>query len=85
MPCISDTLCVGDKTSAANKNRLTDVPLPELSTTQENHEKNSREPALLENKFLQNVIQQDISSHTTQHNVSVYFFFPLAEPGEVAN
>lgn len=55
MSCISDTVCIGDKISAGNKNRLTDVSLQELCTTQENYEKSSHVPALLENKFLENV------------------------------
>jgi arabidopsis histidine kinase 2/3/4 (cytokinin receptor) len=82
--CISDTLCVGDKTSAGNKNGLRDASLQELHTTQDTCDKNSRAPALMENKFLQNVIQ-DISSDTTQHNVSVSFPSPLSKPCEVAN
>lgn len=69
--CISDTPCVGDKVSAGNKNKLTDVCLPELCTTQEKYDKDSRAPALLENKFSQ--------------NVSISFFFLLYESGKVAN
>ncbi|KAL6883401.1 hypothetical protein ACP4OV_010815 [Aristida adscensionis] len=65
---LSDSLCIGDKISRGKKNWLKDAIIQEFCTIQDNSDRNSHAPALLENKFLQNVIEQEISS-TTQCNM----------------
>ncbi|XP_062204992.1 probable histidine kinase 5 isoform X3 [Phragmites australis] len=67
LPCISDTLCIGDKASGGKQNWLKDVILQEFCTVQDKYDRNSHTPALLENKFLQNIIKQ--SSPITQCNL----------------
>lgn len=70
MPYISDTHCIKHKPSGGKKSWLKDVILQEYCTIEDKYDKNKHVPALLENKLLQNVIQQDIGSCTTQCNVS---------------
>jgi histidine kinase 2/3/4 (cytokinin receptor) len=65
--CIPDTLCIRDKVSDGKQNWLKDAVLQQFCTVQDKYGVNSPAPAILEDKFLQNVIQEGISS-TTQGN-----------------
>jgi histidine kinase 2/3/4 (cytokinin receptor) len=74
--CIPDTLCIRDKVSDGKQNWLKDAVLQQFCTVQDKYGVNSPAPAILEDKFLQNVIQEGISS-TTQGNVSFSIYFLL--------
>ncbi|OEL22625.1 putative histidine kinase 5 [Dichanthelium oligosanthes] len=76
MSCIPDTLCIWDKISDGKQNWLKDAILQQFCTMQDKYGVNSQATVVLEDKFLQNVIQEDISS-TTQGNVSCFILFPL--------
>lgn len=81
---ISDTHCIKNKPSGGKKNWLKDVIIQEYCTMEDKYDKNNYVPALVENKLLQNVIQ-DIGSPTTQCNVSVSCFFFLLDELGVSN
>ncbi|TKV94121.1 hypothetical protein SEVIR_9G272800v4 [Setaria viridis] len=68
MSCIPDSLCIRDKIYDGKQNWLKDAILQQFCTVQDKYGVNSHAPAVLEAKFLQNVIQEDISS-TTQGNL----------------
>jgi histidine kinase 2/3/4 (cytokinin receptor) len=76
MSCIRNSLAIRDMIYDAKQNWLKDAILQQFCTVQDKYGVNSHAPAVLEAKFLQNVIQEDISS-TTQGNVSVSFYFLL--------
>jgi len=79
--CIPDTLCIRDKISDGKQNWLKDAILQKFCRVQDKYGVNTHAPAVLEDKFLQNVIQEDISS-TTQGNVSFsicFLFYRLCE------
>ncbi|KAG2549534.1 hypothetical protein PVAP13_9KG357000 [Panicum virgatum] len=69
--CIPDTLCIRDKISDGKQNWLKDAILQKFCRVQDKYGVNTHAPAVLEDKFLQNVIQEDISS-TTQGNPHEY-------------
>ncbi|KAL6643041.1 hypothetical protein ACP70R_021222 [Stipagrostis hirtigluma subsp. patula] len=64
-PCMSYSLYIGDKASGGKQNWLKDIIPQEFCTVQDKYDTNSHAPAPLENMFLQNFIQEDISSPTT--------------------
>jgi len=73
---IPNTLCIQDKISDGKQNWLKDAILQQFCTVKDKYGVNSHAPAVLEDKFLQNVIQEDISS-TTQGHVSFSIYFLL--------
>ncbi|KAG2538507.1 hypothetical protein PVAP13_9NG401900 [Panicum virgatum] len=64
---IPNTLCIQDKISDGKQNWLKDAILQQFCTVKDKYGVNSHAPAVLEDKFLQNVIQEDISSTTQGH------------------
>lgn len=70
---IPDIRCIRDRIYDGKQNWLKDAILQESCTAQDKYGLNSHAPAVLEDKLLQNVIQEDINS-TTHCNVSVLCF-----------
>lgn len=64
---IPDIRCIRDRIYDGKQNWLKDAILQESCTAQDKYGLNSHAPAVLEDKLLQNVIQEDINS-TTQCN-----------------
>ncbi|CAN6318734.1 unnamed protein product [Urochloa humidicola] len=68
MSCMADSHCIQDKIYNGNQNWLKDTILQQFCTIQDKYGINSHAPAVLEDMFFHNVIQEDISS-TTQGNL----------------